>query len=108
MSDSGPHFAEVSRRARAEMAAGFATIIDVRTDEEWAEAHIPGAIHHELSRIVKGDFPRVEKNRKIYTYCAAGGRAARAAEILREHGWTDVTNMGGLSDWEGSGGSVER
>ena len=108
MSDPESHFTEVSRKARSEMAAGFAAIVDVRTDEEWNAGHIPGAIHHELSRFEAGEFPRIEKDRKVYVHCAAGGRAARATDMMRENGWTDVTNMGGLGDWENAGGLVER
>ena len=107
MSDAAQHFQEVARKARTEMAAGYAVIIDVRTIEEWKVGHISGAIHHELSRIEEGDFPRIEKDRKIYVYCSAGGRASRGAQIMRDNGWTDVTNMGGLGDWKSSGGTVE-
>ena len=108
MSDSGPHFEEMARRARAEVAAGSATIVDVRTDEEWQECHIPGALHWDIARLEAGEFPDIDKTRRVYVYCAAGGRAASAADFLRSNGWTDVTNMGGLRDWESIGGPVER
>ncbi|HXK36752.1 MAG TPA: rhodanese-like domain-containing protein [Candidatus Paceibacterota bacterium] len=106
MDDATQHFSEVARHARADIAGNAAVIVDVRHDDEWAAGHIPGALHWELARMQNGEFPDIPKDRKVYAYCEAGGRSAQAIELMRQNGWTDLINLGGLKDWEGVGGEV--
>jgi len=54
------------------------------------------------------DTAQIYKDERIYVYCKAGGRAEQAKTILEENGFTNVINIGGLSDWEASGGEVVR
>jgi len=107
MDDITKHFSEVAKQARADVAAGTAVVVDVRRDDEWAAGHIPGAQHWDLARMLNGEFPDIPKDRKIYVHCAAGGRASQAIELMRQKGWTDLTNFGGLKDWIAAGGAVE-
>jgi len=44
----------------------------------------------------------------IYLVCGAGGQAALAGKTLQEMGYTSVTNIGGISDWESAGGAMEK
>ncbi len=39
-------------------------------------------------------------------HCASGGRAALAGKLLRDMGYAEVWNLGGLKDWKDGGGSV--
>lgn len=88
--------------ARKLVAAG-AVVIDVRTGEEFAEAHLPQAINipiqdlqarlPEVEKLVAGD-----KARPIVVYCAAGSRAAKAKTTLDAAGYAKVVNGGGLDD----------
>lgn len=98
-------FADVAAEA---VADDNAVIVDVRRDDEWEAGHADRAIHWELARLEDGELPDIEKDANVYTYCAAGGRAGKAAEILRENGWVHVQNAGGLSDWEAAGGEVTK
>ena len=96
-------YADVAAEA---VADDDAVIVDVRRDDEWDAGHADRAIHWELSRLESGDLPDIAKDAHVYTYCAAGGRAGKAADILRENGWVNVQNMGGLSDWTAAGGET--
>ena len=75
-----------------------ATIVDVRTPEEFAGQHVPGAINIPLDRISN----RVDELRKlpkpIVAYCRTGNRSGLAVAIMRQHGITDAVNGGGIND----------
>lgn len=92
----------------AEVAAGAATLLDVRTPEEWDAGRATEASHFELARLTRGESPGVPRDSKIYLYCRTGSRAEQAKRILSEQGFTNVTNLGGLTDWEAMGGAVTR
>ncbi|MEK7181191.1 MAG: rhodanese-like domain-containing protein [Patescibacteria group bacterium] len=83
-------------------------LIDVRRDDEWNESHAAGALHFEIAKIEKGELPQVPKDKKIYLYCQAGGRAGCAKNILQKAGYSNVENLGGLKDWQAQGGAVEK
>ncbi len=91
-----------------DVEAGKATLLDVRTVAEHAEGHAPGAILLPLARIEDGARPDLPKGTKLAVYCRTGRRAEVAVRILRKAGFTDVTNIGGLRDWQAAGGAVER
>ena len=71
-------------------------ILDVRSASEFASGHIPGAInipHTELPRRI-GEL-HANSDREIVVYCEVGGRAAKAASVLRGAGYTDVLHLQG-------------
>ena len=70
--------------------------IDVRTDEEWDDGHLGGALHFELARLEGGSLPDIGKNIPIALYCRRGIRAERARQILQKNGFTNVRNAGGF------------
>lgn len=90
--------------ARKLVAAG-ALLLDVRTPAEFAERHVEGAVNipveeiaarlSEVEKLAGGD-----KNKPIVVYCQSGRRAAQAKKALLEADYTQVTNLGGLSDWD--------
>lgn len=76
-----------------------AVIIDVRTQKEWDSGHLAQAIHIPHTEIAQkiGDVAS-DKDAKIVLYCAVGGRAGKAKEVLDELGYTHVENAGGYDD----------
>lgn len=85
------------------------TILDVREPAEWEEGHVSGATHLPrglLEYRAATELP--DKDRRIVTHCAMGGRGALAASTLTEMGYTNVANMeGGLKAWRERGYGVE-
>ena len=72
--------------------------IDVRTDEEWGDGHLDGALHFELARLEQGELPELKKDMPIAVYCRRGIRAGRALHILKKNGFTKIRNAGGYDD----------
>ena len=74
-------------------------LLDVRTQEEYDEGHIPGAVCLPNEMIVAGmPFP-FGKDAEILVYCFSGQRSAEAAKKLRDMGFTNVSDFGGIMDW---------
>ena len=75
-------------------------ILDVRTQEEYDEGHIPGAIvisHEEIEE--KAEQVLTDKEQLILVYCRSGRRSKLAAEALVELGYTNIKEFGGIIDW---------
>jgi len=78
-------------------------LIDVRTEEEFEERHAPGALNIPVDEICDGKLGILEsvpKDTRIELYCRSGKRSETAKEALQLLGFTDVTNLGGLTDVE--------
>ncbi len=75
-------------------------IIDVRTSEEFAEEHIPGAINFPLGELDSRSI-KLSKQAMIITVCGkGGGRSAQAAERLQQIGFTNAAFLcGGTFGW---------
>ena len=75
-------------------------ILDVRTQEEYDQGHIPGAIlipDYEIS--AKAEAVLTDKNQLILVYCRSGRRSKLAAEALVKLGYTNIKEFGGIIDW---------
>jgi rhodanese-related sulfurtransferase len=80
-----------------------AVLVDVREPGEWKQGHIEGAISLPLSSLKKGvDTSTLEqqvpKNKIVYTYCVAGVRALKAANILEKLGYNVRPLKAGYED----------
>ena len=76
-------------------------IIDARTQSEYDEGHIPGAIlipEYEIASRAEKELPH--KDQLILVYCRSGRRSKIAAEELVKLGYTNVKEFGGIIDWE--------
>jgi len=94
--------ADVKRR----MDAGEKfVLVDVREESEWAQGHLPAAIHLGKGIIERDVEQRVpEAGAKIILYCGGGFRSALAADNLQKMGYTNVESMdGGWKGWIGAG-----
>lgn len=79
------------------------SVLDVRTDEEWAEGHLDGAQHIPLQQLPE----RLgEVDDKIICQCAVGGRSAQATEYLLGQGREAVNLDGGIQAWLTAGRPV--
>jgi len=74
-----------------------AKIVDVRTPEEFRDGGYPGAVNIPL-QVLGAHLGEIPKDRPVVLYCASGGRSGLAARQLKQAGYADVTNAGGLGD----------
>ena len=75
-------------------------IVDARTEEEFAEGHIPGAIlipEYEIADRAQSELP--DKDQLILVYCRSGRRSKIASQALADLGYTNVKEFGGIIDW---------
>jgi len=83
-------------------------LLDVRTHEEFAELHIPGAICVPNETIEKDDIPELpDKEQLILVYCRSGNRSKTAARILSENGYEVLELATGYLGWTDAGKAVE-
>ena len=76
-------------------------IIDARTQEEYDQGHIPGAIlipEYEIADRAEKEL--LDKDQLILVYCRSGRRSKIAAEELVKLGYTNVKEFGGIIDWK--------
>ena len=77
-------------------------ILDVRTPEEFADKHIPGAINIPNETISTEEIPELpDKDQLILVYCRSGNRSKQASEKLVALGYTNIVEFGGINDWPG-------
>ena len=77
-------------------------ILDVRTHEEFAAGHIPGAIVIPNETIGTEDIPQLpDKDQLIMVYCRSGNRSKQASDKLVKLGYTNIVEFGGINSWPG-------
>jgi phage shock protein E len=87
----------MSNQISEKIKAG-ARIVDVRTPDEFADGAYPGAKNIPLA-VLQARMNELEpKEKPLVLYCASGARSAQAARILKQAGFSDVINAGGLDD----------
>lgn len=75
-------------------------ILDVRTQAEYDESHIPGAIlipHDTVATAAENALP--DKSQLILVYCRSGNRSKQASQALVDLGYTNVVEFGGINSW---------
>ena len=79
-----------------------AVLVDVRTQEEYDEAHIDGAILLTLDSIDENSILNVvdSKDDVIIVYCKSGNRSSQALEKLKSLGYEKVYDLGAMSNWK--------
>ena len=78
-------------------------IVDVRSQEEYNEGHIPGAIvipNESIGTEQPKELPDLEQ--VILVYCRSGNRSRQASQKLADMGYTNVYEFGGIKDWTGA------
>lgn len=77
-------------------------ILDVRTPEEFEEAHIPEAVNVPNETIGTEEIPELpDKEQLIFVYCRSGNRSKQASQKLADLGYTNIIEFGGINDWSG-------
>ncbi len=103
MDDRGPRsilMGDPSPEDIARLLRQGATILDIRTPEEYEQGHVPGSLHIPLPELLR-NLASIPKDRPIVTCNAEDALSATAAEILHAHGfkaydgggWTKVADL---------------
>lgn len=80
--------------------AGY-QLIDVRTAQEYAQGHIPGAINIPIDSLPQS-VAQIDKTKGVAVYCATGARSLNAKQFLAAQGYKDVVNLTqGIASWTG-------
>jgi rhodanese-related sulfurtransferase len=84
-------------------------IVDVRENNEYAQAHIAGCLHIPLQGLPNAK-DQIPQDQPVYMICHAGMRSAQAAQWLAQHeGYTQLVNVeGGMMAWIHADQAVEQ
>jgi len=78
-----------------------AVLLDVRTAEEYRGGHIDGSINLPLDRIHLAENIVKDKSTPLFVHCYSGSRSGQAVSYLKRMGYTNTTNIGGISSYRG-------
>ena len=81
------------------LVAGGATLLDVRSPEEFSGRHVDGAISIPIQELSGRIGQLGDKSDEIVVYCQSGSRSAMAKRLLESNGFTNVHDLGGIGQW---------
>ena len=82
--------------------------LDVRTPQEFAEGHVPGAINIPV-QVLADRLSEVPKNKRLYVYCRSGKRSTVASELLAKAGFSQVENVrASMNGWSAASYPIEK
>jgi rhodanese-related sulfurtransferase len=98
-----------------ELVSDGALLLDIRDAPELEKAgravgshHVPrGMLEFRADPDSPYHDPAFRRDRPVVLYCASGGRAALAGKLLKDMGYSQVYNLGGLKDWAEGGGPMD-
>jgi rhodanese-related sulfurtransferase len=92
----------------ADPKRGKPVLLDVRSEEEFATSHLPGAIRVEPSAAAEQVLPRLPAGRAVVAYCSVGYRSSAMAQRLKKAGVVSVYNLeGSIFQWANEGRPLE-
>ncbi len=93
--------ADIDRGVEEYRAQNGGVLLDVRTQEEYLQGHIPDSRNLDVQEIQKAPSLWPDRNVPLFVYCRSGARSGQAAFMLKNMGYTNVTNIGGIIDYHG-------
>ena len=88
---------KVAQNVVVEMIKSGGQVVDVRSAEEYRDGFYPGAVNIPVNELGRR-LGELQKEKAVVLYCASGARSGAAARLLRQAGFTQVVNAGGLGD----------
>jgi len=83
-------------------------VLDVRTPEEFAAGHVPGAVNISHEQLA-ARLAEVPKDKDVVLYCRSGKRAGMAADVLRANGYTRLSHLeGDMLAWSANGRPIAK
>ena len=93
--------ADINKGVEECRATPGAILLDVRTPEEYKEAHIPGSLSIPLAALPARYSELGATDTPLFVHCLSGGRSGQAVRFLKSVGYTNVKNIGGINAWRG-------
>lgn len=78
-----------------------AVLVDVREKDEYRGGHIPGSVNVPLSTLADIHEVVPDAATPLFIYCLSGARSSQAESALKKMGYSDITNIGGISKYNG-------
>ena len=83
-------------------------VLDVRTPQEYAEGHVPGAVNVPQEQLASR-LAEVPKDKDVVIYCRSGRRSALAADVLAANGYSRLSHLeGDMNAWVAKGRPVAK
>lgn len=86
-----------AKRDHRKLVADGASLVDVRTTDEFGDGHVQGAKNIPVDQI-GARMAEIPKDKPVVVYCASGARSAAAARTLKNAGY-DAIDIGGMRNW---------
>lgn len=94
----GAHNGLVNGAQAREAVSHGAILLDVRTPMEHEAGTIPGSKNIAVQELAQR-LGELDPEQSYVVYCRSGGRSAAAAALLRQHGFQNVVDLGGIGNW---------
>jgi len=91
--------ARISGSDAHQLVAEGATLLDVRSPQEFASGHIQGAVNIPVQELGRRVDELGDQSGEIVVYCQSGGRSAAAKRLLESRGFANVHDLGGMARW---------
>lgn len=78
-----------------------AVLLDVRSRDEYVNGHVPGSIHFDAGDAGKAMGFLGNKETPLFVYCYSGARSNMTAQALKNMGYRNVKNIGGINSYTG-------
>lgn len=92
---------DINQGVRQYKETSGAVLLDVRSREEYKEGHISGSKNLPLQNINEATALISDKDTPLFVHCLSGGRSRSATAQLKQMGYTNVTDIGGIADYNG-------
>lgn len=92
---------DINQGVKEYRQASDSILLDVRTPEEYLEGHIPNSLNIPLHTLQEIDQIVSRKDIPIFAYCHSGSRSLQAVHALRQMGYKNVKNIGGIATYTG-------
>jgi len=99
--DTGVKPGKVDGATAKALAASGAKVVDVRTPEEFASGHVPGAINIPYDQLPRRAAEIGPPGTKVVLYCRSGRRSGMAFDSLQKAGYGNLYDFGSVSAWPG-------
>lgn len=92
---------DINSELKAMKSVENAVLLDVRSEKEYSDGHIPESINVPVEQIEKVLDVITDKNTPVYVYCLRGSRSASAVSAMEKMGYTNAKSIGGIASYKG-------